>query len=119
MPHTFISATAALALAVLGCGGASAQESPQTTTTGDTPMVVRFADLNLSSDAGAQAAIHRIRTAAAAWCGGQDARQLSVVAAQKECVGRMTAKAVGILDAPRVTALTGSTPGLVLAGDPR
>lgn len=118
MPHPLISATAALALAAIACGAASAKDSTHDGA-GDSAMVVRFGDLNLSSDAGAQAAIHRIRIAAAIWCGGQDSRQLSVVAAQKECVGRMTAKAVGLLDAPRVTALTGFVPGLVLAGDPR
>jgi UrcA family protein len=121
MPRPLITATAALALAALGCG-ASAQDRAQNGahySISDSAMTVRFADLNLSSDTGAQAALHRIKNSAAAFCGEENARDLAVIAAQKDCVAQMSAKAVGILDVPRVTALAAPTLGtVVLAGGP-
>ncbi|MDB5418456.1 MAG: hypothetical protein JWP50_1875 [Phenylobacterium sp.] len=127
MPRPLILATAALALAAIGCGAASAQDSAQSSaqnsaapySISDQAMTVRFADLNLSSDPGARAALQRIRNSSAAFCGQEGARDLGVIAAQKDCVARMSAKAVGILDVPRVTAMATPTSGtVVLAGGP-
>lgn len=122
MPRPIITATAALVLAAIGCGAASAQDPAQNAapySISDSAMTVRFADLNLSSDPGARAALRRIRNSSAAFCGEEGARNLGVIAAQKDCVARMSAKAVGILDVPRVTAMATPTQGtVVLAGGP-
>ena len=122
MPRPLIVATAALALAAIGSSAASAQDRAHNGahySISDSAMTVRFGDLNLSSDPGALAALHRIRNSAAAFCGEENARDLGVISAQKDCVARMSAKAVGILDVPRVTAMAAPILGtVVLAGGP-
>jgi UrcA family protein len=68
-------------------------------------MVVRLGDLNVASDAGAQAALRRIRDAADRFCGGRGERSLRTQLAVGACRGEMVGKAVARLDAPSVTAL--------------
>jgi len=108
MTRSAISA-AALALTLLGSAAAA-----QTAT-----MTVKVGDLNTSSDAGAQSALRRIHYAADIFCGGADSRELSVMLAQQKCVARMTDKAVTSLNAPKVSALNGATPRIVLAAGVR
>jgi UrcA family protein len=106
----FVISAAVLALALAASGAASAQ---------DQTMRVRIGDLNVHSDAGATAALARIRTAAASFCGGDGSRDLGAIAQQRACVSRMTWTAVSALHAPRVTALSGHSAPVVLAAAPR
>jgi len=105
----FVISAAAFALALAASGAAAAE---------DATMRVRVGDLNVRSEAGAQAALGRIQVAAATFCGGRDARDLTTVAQQRACVDRMTGKAVDALSAPKVSALSGRSSALVLAGGP-
>jgi UrcA family protein len=102
----FVISAAALALAFAASGAANAQ---------DETMKVRIGDLNVQSDAGAQAAFARIRVASARFCGGEGSLDLAVKAAQRACVDTMSSKAVDSLNAPKVTALSGRQSGIVLA----
>jgi UrcA family protein len=102
----FVISAAALALAFAASGAASAQ---------DGTMRVRVGDLNVQSDAGAQAAFSRIRAASAKFCGGEGSLDLAIKAAQRTCVDSMSSKAVDSLNAPKVSALSGRRPGIVLA----
>lgn len=79
-------------------------------------MIVRLGDLNLSSDAGANSALRRIRDAAKAFCGGHGERSLAVHREATQCRARMVGKAVAALDAPLVTARHTGRPGLEIAG---
>jgi UrcA family protein len=107
----FVISAAALALAFAASGAANAQ---------DESMRVRVGDLNVQSDAGAQAAYTRIRAASAKFCGGEGSLDLAVITAQRACVDRMSSKAVDSLNAPKVTALSGRQhPGIVLASATR
>jgi UrcA family protein len=69
-------------------------------------MRVKVADVNLSTEAGAQTALARIRFGAAQFCerdaGRQSLERTSVV---NRCVAEMTRKGVDGLNAPLVTAL--------------
>jgi len=102
----FVISAAALALAFAASGAAYAQ---------DGTMRVRVGDLNVQSDAGAQAAYSRIRAASAKFCGGEGSLSLAVKAAQHACVDQMSSKAVDSLNAPKVSALSGRTSGIKLA----
>lgn len=104
----FVISVAALTLALAASSVASAE---------DASMSVRVGDLNVQSDAGARAALTRIRVAASSFCGGAGSRDLGVIAEQRACVDRMSAKAVDSLNAPKVTALNGQSPssGIELA----
>jgi UrcA family protein len=107
----FVISAAALALALAASGVASAE---------DGTMSVRIGDLNVRSDAGAKAALARIHSAAASFCGGETARDLATIAQQRACVHRMTGKAVDTLGAPKVSALSGRpAAAIVLAAAPR
>ena len=105
----FVISGAVLALALVASGAANAE---------DGTMKVRVGDLNVQSNAGAQAALARIHVAAANFCGGGEARDLGAISQQRACVHRMTGKAVDALQAPKVTALSGRSGPLVLAGGP-
>lgn len=102
----FVISAAVLALALAASGAASAE---------DGTMSVRIGDLNVHSDAGAKAALARIRATAAQFCGGEGSRDLGVIAEQRTCVDRMSGKAVDSLAAPKVTALSGRSANVVLA----
>jgi UrcA family protein len=74
-------------------------------------VVVRLADLNLSSARDAQTALHRIRRAAVEPCLAVPANQgtgADAVARFDACHREAVAKAVIKLDAPRVSALAGA-----------
>jgi UrcA family protein len=81
-------------------------------------MRVRVGDLDVRADAGAQAAFARIHGAAATFC-DQGSRDLGAILRQRACVQTMTGKAVDALHAPKVTALNGRSPALILASGPR
>ena len=74
---------------------------------GDVPQIkVPYGDLNLSSPAGAQAMLNRIRFAASRVCGGKaDNRDIPGTTFYRQCVRVAADNAVSQLDAPLVTAL--------------
>jgi UrcA family protein len=93
---------AALAAMSLVCGS-TAFAQPQTDR--KDVMVVRLSDLDTGRDAGAQAALHRIKSAAIKFCGEDGARDLERRYEQEKCVDRMIGEAVQSLGATQVTAL--------------
>jgi UrcA family protein len=105
----FVISAAAFALVLAASGVASAE---------DGTMRVRVGDLNVRTDAGAQAALGRIRFAAENFCGARNPYDLSASAQQRACFERMTGKAVDALNAPKVSALSGRSSAIVLAGGP-
>ena len=92
---------AVLAAMSLIAGGASAQPS----TPRQDVMVVRLSDLDTNHAAGAQSALHRIKSAAIKFCGDDGQRDLNMRIEQERCVSRMTGKAVQSLGSTQVTAL--------------
>ncbi|HEX3700978.1 MAG TPA: UrcA family protein [Phenylobacterium sp.] len=92
---------AALAAISLACGGAAFAQPSQSPDV----MVVRLSDLNTGHADGAQAALHRIKSAAVKFCGDDGSRDLNRQYEQERCVARMTDKAVQSLGAAEVTAL--------------
>jgi len=71
----------------------------------EVPMVVRVADLNIASPAGAAAALHRIDAAAERFCGAPDLRDLTTSRYAAGCRRAMTERAVAQTGSPMVTAL--------------
>jgi UrcA family protein len=78
--------------------------APAAASAAEDVMIVRYGDLNLSSDAGARAALRRIRHAADRFCGPSD-QSLRMYVAVESCKTRMVDKAVTVLAEPRVTAM--------------
>jgi UrcA family protein len=67
---------------------------------------VHFSDLDISTEAGAQSLLSRIRRAANYVCGGNDRRlQLSRGPGYRACVRDATSKAVADVGNPTVTAM--------------
>jgi len=64
---------------------------------------VKYADLNLNSEAGAAVLYQRIRSAAAQVCGTFGVRDLSAQAAAKACQARAIGEAVATVHAPALT----------------
>ena len=91
-----ITAIAALALGLVAAAPAIAQ------TQGEAVIAVPYADLNLNSDEGRAALDRRLTQAARKVCGGKpDLRQLSAMAAYRECLAATTKN----YEAQRVAAL--------------
>lgn len=108
---TLLKTSAAICAALAAtCGGVAAAK-----TYPENAMVVRFAELDLRSEAGAQAALKRIERAAGAYCGWVDGRDVARVQAHRACSAGMTEAAVKALDAPRVTWLHDARPRILLA----
>ncbi len=81
---------------------------------------VSFADLELSSPAGAQSALNRIHAAAKTACGGEpDIRLLERLAIYHSCVKSTVKRAVASLDNPAVTALNAGEPGATMVANRR
>lgn len=65
--------------------------------------VVRYADLNLNTAAGAKVLYKRIRDAAVQVCGDTDSRQLDQAAAAKACVDRAVVASVHAVNRVQLT----------------
>ena len=95
--------------AVVGTGTpASAQPDPPAATTYS--RAIRVSDLDLSSDEGARALVHRIRLTAARVCTRASGRVatdplLSTSRDFRDCVQKATGQAVATLNHPMVNAL--------------
>lgn len=72
----------------------------------DAQMRVKLADINMSTEAGAKAALSRIQFSAANFCEQSAGREsLERAKVTDRCVAQMTLKSVKQLNAPMVTAL--------------
>jgi len=107
--HRFHSAGKALVLgaaALLVTLPAQAGTDRTDTPVNDTAVVVRYADLNLSTAAGTQALYARISAAASRACGGQpDFRDLHQQQQYRACYDKAMEKAVHEIDSVRLQAL--------------
>ena len=100
---TALSVAAALGFIAYG-QSATAQDS-------DAPSVkVRYADLNLTSEDGAQALLQRIHHAARIVCDQQWSDSTEAVLLGRSCVAHATSRAVAKLNSPLVTALYSGKP---------
>jgi UrcA family protein len=82
-------------------------------------MRVKLADLNLTTQAGAQIALARIRWSAGVFCEASPGlKALERSAPVDRCVGDMTRKGVSQLGAPLVTALLEGRPASVSPAAP-
>lgn len=94
-----------VALAALFAVATPALAAQPVPTAGEARQVtVRYADLDLSRPAGADAMIARIRQAAEVACSGFSTRELAEMAQQRACLSETMAAAVRKVNAPLVTA---------------
>jgi len=75
------------------------------TVDGVPSAVVRFADLNLDSEAGSLALYHRLAAAAGEVCPAADVRDLHMQAVAKACQVDAIRRAAARIQSPRLTAL--------------
>ena len=97
-------------LKFITCAGAVFVLSSATTYAEDrvvtNAVVVSYADLDLSREAGAEAMLHRITTAAREACGvAPDIREMQQRSDYDACVHQATSNAIDNLHAPLVAAL--------------
>ena len=97
--------SALTALAALGFA-ASVNAAPPTDQD-TTSVTVKLADLDLSSNAGAQVAYGRIRSAAKAICGEPASPIEAISGVYRQCVDGSTRRALDRLGAPMVSAMNG------------
>lgn len=92
-------------LATAAVGMASAQTAPQTAAR------VSYADLDLSSEAGARALLYRIRVAASSACGQETHSPLfpRESARHRACVNEAVGAAVNQIGSPTLTAVNNGT----------
>lgn len=104
LARTWVGGFAALCLTI-GAQHASAESEFQDFRS----ITITYSDLDLSKQAGVETLYSRIKWAARAACGPSSLHKydafLSGRAAQRECVDRAIANAVGKLDRPMLTAL--------------
>jgi len=80
---------------------------------GDVPQVhVRYADLNIDTDAGADVLYRRIRAAANQVCAIPDNRDLAALAGTRVCVNRAIGEAVAMVESPTLTKVYESKMGI-------
>jgi UrcA family protein len=105
-PLTSIIVTALSACAVLvpALSHAATPAEPAAVT-------VRFADLNLSSNAGNAALYARLESAARQVCGGSDIRDLAQLAAVQSCQKAAIAQAVHAVHSPQLAAVLAKRQG--------
>lgn len=99
-PFTLTALSATLALGMAACGQSAAAQTPDTVS-----VKVSYADLNLSTEAGAKAMLQRIRTAAKKICGAEMDDPIERLYEYKPCVNGTTDRAVAQFGNPIVTAL--------------
>jgi len=106
-----IRIAAAVALFAALTVGAQAADAPQ--------VLVKYAELNVNTAAGAKVLYQRIRAAADQVCGVSDTRDLARLSHAKACAAQAVADAVAAVSAPALTGVyevkTGGTPVTRLA----
>ena len=129
MPHALRSTAAAIALALAGAAvgtAASAQEVEPLVVYGHSPapdreivsIVVPYGDLNLTTYAGADAMLGRIRAAARSICGTESANPIDRATIWRPCVEDTTFRAVNDFGNPLVAELNDERLGLYPASYP-
>jgi UrcA family protein len=102
--NTFTQNRKNLIAAVAAVLFGSAAVAAHADTVNDVPAVtVRYADLNLDTQAGVAALYNRIHNAAVQVCGDVDSRQLEEAVAAKACVDRAIAASVNAVQNPQLT----------------
>jgi UrcA family protein len=97
---TLTAVSAALALGFSACGQSAAAQNTETVS-----VKVSFADLNLSTEAGAKIMLQRIRNAAKEVCGTESDDPIDRMFEYLPCVNGTTDRAVARFHNPIVTAL--------------
>lgn len=92
-----LATIAALTLSAAAMGAYAAEAGNVPTRT------VRYSDLDLGSQAGANVLYNRIRQAAEQVCGNPDLRQLAETAAAKACINRAISTSVRSVNNVRLT----------------
>ena len=101
-----------LALAALACALGTAPVSATPSAEGGRSVTVSYADINLSSPAGATVLYGRINRAASLFCGaGPNPADLGRRVIWRACVDGAVANAVANVDSPRLTALHAKATG--------
>jgi UrcA family protein len=96
--------TALMTILALGAAGVSQTALAQSDEVAS--MKVQYADLNLSSPAGARAMLQRIHHAATSVCGPRSTSRIDHMARfQENCVKQAVSRSVRQLNVPMVTAL--------------
>ena len=92
---------------IVGCLlAAAASVTAATSAPDDVPSVtVRYADLDLTTEEGAQALYRRIRFAAQAVCPPADSLDLARLALTRSCQEQAIARAVQAVSSPRLAAV--------------
>jgi len=92
---------------IAGClVAAVASVAAATPAPDDVPSVtVRYADLDLTTEAGAHTLYRRIRLAARAVCPSADSRDLARLAVTQSCQEQAIARAVQAVSSPRLAAV--------------
>lgn len=101
------------AAATLSCAAPVFAQSSDTVPS----VLVKYGDLNIASQAGAQVLLKRIEAAANAACGGKpDIRELSKLTRFKACRRSAVARAVVAVESPMLRAMAqGGSPDSVAA----
>ena len=94
---------AALAVAVLSAASFAVAAHAGDAFVNAGSRVVRYSDLNLSSEAGAQVLYRRIHYAAVQVCGDTSSRQLDQAAAAKACMEKAIASSVWAVNSAQLT----------------
>jgi UrcA family protein len=96
--------------AVLALGIAAGGHAASARDIGTPSVKVKYADLDLTSEAGARAVLQRIHSAAKSACADRSDDIFDRYYLWVPCVAHATNRAVAALGAPLVTALNGSAP---------
>jgi UrcA family protein len=97
----FKAGVAAMGLLILGAAGMPLAAAPVI----GPDVTVRFADLNINTEAGAEKLYERIRQAAARVCPLPDLRPLAEHAAATRCRNEVVAQAVNRVSSAQLTAV--------------
>ena len=118
--NTTIACLAALAALGLAAATHAAPSGDWTSDPASMTVKVSFADLDLSSPAGARSVLNRIHAAASTVCGSEpDIRLLERSAVYHSCMKATIGRAVASLDSPVVTALNAGEPGATMVANRR
>lgn len=102
---TSIKFMLAIALGAAAMSAASARDAARQTPAPVRAVTVRYGDLDLSTERGAQALLARITKAAKSVCPQAVDRDLGAFLASRRCEREAIARAVRQVDSPRLAAL--------------
>jgi UrcA family protein len=103
--HQTLGLALAAVAATLTMGFASAPALSGTPAAAAPQVTVNYADLNLSTDAGARTLHARIERAARRVCVENGTRGVAVLAREQRCMASAIDAAVGAIDSPRLAAV--------------